>query len=109
MLSDTCVVAMRGTSRCNDLLEHLSPQKAVKHVDRILKGERAGNLPVQSPDKFELAVNLQTARALGLSVRESFLLLRRRGDRIKLQCPLLALSGHIDHGAVKPIAEATSN
>jgi ABC-type uncharacterized transport system substrate-binding protein len=34
-----------------------------------------GNLPVQSPDKFELAVNLKTAKALGLSVRESFLLL----------------------------------
>ena len=34
-----------------------------------------GNLPVQSPDKFELGVNLKTAKALGLSVRESFLLL----------------------------------
>jgi putative tryptophan/tyrosine transport system substrate-binding protein len=45
------------------------------YVDRILKGERAGNLPVQSPDRFELAVNLKTAKALGLSVRESFLLL----------------------------------
>jgi putative ABC transport system substrate-binding protein len=39
------------------------------------QGERAGDLPVQSPDKFELVVNLKTAKALGLSVRESFLLL----------------------------------
>jgi putative ABC transport system substrate-binding protein len=50
-------------------------RRSSSYVDRILKGERAGNLPVQSPDKFELAVNLKTARALGLSVRESFLLL----------------------------------
>jgi putative tryptophan/tyrosine transport system substrate-binding protein len=49
--------------------------RADSYVDRILKGERVGNLPVQSPDKFELAVNLKTAKALGLSVRESFLLL----------------------------------
>jgi putative tryptophan/tyrosine transport system substrate-binding protein len=50
-------------------------RRSSSYVDRILKGERVGNLPVQSPDKFELAVNLKTARALGLSVRESFLLL----------------------------------
>lgn len=50
-------------------------RRSSSYVDRILKGERVGNLPVQSPDKFELAVNLKTAKALGLSVRESFLLL----------------------------------
>jgi putative tryptophan/tyrosine transport system substrate-binding protein len=50
-------------------------RRSSSYVDRILKGERAGNLPVQSPDKFELAVNLKTAKALGLSIRESFLLL----------------------------------
>src|SRR5215813_619823 len=50
-------------------------RRSSSYVDRILKGERAGSLPVQSPDKFELVVNLKTAKALGLSVRESFLLL----------------------------------
>jgi len=50
-------------------------RRSSSYVDRILKGERAGNLPVQSPDKFELAVNLKTAKALGLSISESFLLL----------------------------------
>jgi len=50
-------------------------RRSSSYVDRILKGERAGNLPVQSPDKFELAVNLKTAKAFGLSISESFLLL----------------------------------
>jgi putative ABC transport system substrate-binding protein len=50
-------------------------RRASLYVDRILKGESPGNLPVQSPVKFELVVNLKTAKALGLSVRESFLLL----------------------------------
>jgi putative ABC transport system substrate-binding protein len=50
-------------------------RRSSSYVDRILKGESPGNLPVQSPTKFELAINLKTAKALGLSVRESFLLL----------------------------------
>src|SRR6516225_10385676 len=48
-------------------------RRASAYVDRILKGEQAGNLPVQSPIRFELTVNLKTAKALGLSPRESFL------------------------------------
>jgi ABC-type uncharacterized transport system substrate-binding protein len=50
-------------------------RRTASYIDRILKGERPGNLPAQSPNKFELVVNLRTAKALGLSVRESFLLL----------------------------------
>ena len=43
------------------------------YVDRILKGESAGNLPAQSPDKFELVVNVKKAKALGLPLRDTFL------------------------------------
>jgi putative ABC transport system substrate-binding protein len=48
-------------------------RRSASYVDRILKGEPIGNLPVQSPVKFELVVNLKTAKALGLSPPESFL------------------------------------
>jgi putative ABC transport system substrate-binding protein len=50
-------------------------RRSSSYVDRILKGEPVGNLPAQSPDKFELVINLKTAKALGRSVRGQFLLL----------------------------------
>jgi putative tryptophan/tyrosine transport system substrate-binding protein len=50
-------------------------RRSASYVDRVLKGEPPGNLPAQAPVKFELVVNLKTAKALGLSLRESFLLL----------------------------------
>jgi putative ABC transport system substrate-binding protein len=50
-------------------------RRSSSYVDRILKGEQVGHLPAQSPDKFELVINLRSARELGLSVRQSFLLL----------------------------------
>jgi len=50
-------------------------RRSASYVDRVLKGESPGNLPVQSPVKFELVINLKTAKVLGLSPPESFLLL----------------------------------
>jgi putative ABC transport system substrate-binding protein len=48
-------------------------RRSSAYVDRILKGESPANLPAQSPHKFELTVNLKSAKALGLSLRDFFL------------------------------------
>jgi putative ABC transport system substrate-binding protein len=55
-----------------DLTDRYRP--AASYVDRILRGEKPGDLPVQFPTKFEMAVNLKTAKALGLAIPPSILL-----------------------------------
>ena len=61
----------------SDLLNQY--RHAAGYVDRILKGEKPAELPVQAPTKFEIVLNLKTAKALGLQVPD---VVRLRADEV---------------------------
>ena len=54
-------------------------RRAASYVDRLLRGAKVSELPVQFPTKYELIINLKTAKAIGLTIPESFLL---RADEV---------------------------
>jgi len=63
---------------CGVDLPHVT-QRIATQVDRILKGARPGDLPFEEPTKFELVINLKTAKALGLTIPPSLL---ARADQV---------------------------
>ena len=78
MFDDTFFVERAGLASYGANLPELGRQ-AARLVDKILKGARPGDLPVEQPTKFELVINLKAAKALGITIPQS---IRLRADRL---------------------------